>query len=117
MSKSLYSLEERQLWVNRFYDSGSLNKVEFCKEHGLIYNTFKHWIIVYEKLKTQKNNPTLPIPLKSSIKEDSFVSLKIENEQSVSTVGQPVMEVKLSNGSTLCFYQNVSASFIRELLQ
>lgn len=117
MSASLYSLEERMELVSKFLASGSSNQAEFCRNQGLVYNTFKHWVIAYEKSFSKKDLPTSPLPLQSTIKEDPFVSLKIEREELISTVGQPVMELKLSNGSTLCFYENVSASFIRELLK
>jgi hypothetical protein len=116
-NKSKYNLEERTSWVNKWRSSG-MNKGMFCKEHGLNFNTFKHWnqILNRPDLPTNTLTPSAKSTNSSSSKE-SFVSVKLENNLFEPSGGTPFMELTLSNGGTLRFYQAVSVEYIRELLK
>lgn len=111
---SKYSLEERATWVLKWQTSG-MSKVAFCNEHGLSPNTFKHW---YQAHNRSINSPKLSSGDEQTAPHspESFISVKLDNvfESSGET---PLMELKLSNGGILRFYQPVSADYIKELLR
>lgn len=111
---SIYSNEERQSWVCRWQESG-LSKKEFAKRHDLSYGSLKYWVMSVMGQTIKRTDSQLED--KVILSDESFVSLKIDNDYSDTLTAQPIMELQLSNGGMLRFYQPVSVDYIRELLK
>lgn len=75
-------------------------KKEFCELHGIAIATFQYWWKKY-----QQDNIF-------SEEESGFVSVSVSDQISES----PVMELILTDGKRLNFYQPVDLSFLRALL-
>lgn len=114
-NKSKYSLEERTSWVIKWQSSG-MNKIEFCKEHNLNPNTFKHWNQLYNRSVDNSSRLGMDEEHPETHSPESFISVKLDNVFEPSGES-PLMELKLSNGGILRFYQPVSADYIKELLK
>ena len=112
---SIYSNDERRSWVCRWRESG-LSKKDFAKIHDLPYGSLKYWVMSVMGQTTVKRTDS-ELEDKVIHSDESFVSLKIDNDYSDTLTGQPIMELQLSNGGMLRFYQPVSADYIRELLK
>ena len=109
VSRRKYSPEAIAGYVVAWRESGQSQK-DFCLQQGIKYGTFKDWMF--------KSNRSHPSTNKAKPKE-SFVSIQLDttaNQPPANSV-IPVMEITLSNGSQLSFYQPVPAAYLRDLLK
>lgn len=104
-----YTHEEKINQVSQWQMSGK-GKSIYCKEVGIPYTTFRHWLDKYHgnqgQLPSQKPKQSQP----------SFLSIQLQEPIHNQELGKPVMELIFNNGARLNFYQAVSVDYIQQLL-
>ena len=102
----LYSTEQIKAHVIAWQTSG-LTKKAYSGQHGIKYGTFKGWVQKHLQLKEDivQGDPS------------SFVALHVDKSVRPGGAPVPFMEITLSNGSHLSFYQAPPMEYIRELLK
>ena len=94
-----YSLQEIESYLEQWKSSGK-SQLAFSKEAGLNYYTFNKWL---SDSKRESKKP--------SKKQTGFISIQVKEEKSGAFA-----EVKRA-GSSIVFFQSVSADYLRMLLQ
>jgi hypothetical protein len=108
------TIEEKLSFIEKWKASGQSRKI-FAQEHNLNYTAFRQWVYHYAKKDQQSSSKLTEFSTPSS--NENFVSIQIENVHPNAKVVAAVMEITLSNGSHVCFFQNPSAEYLRELLK
>ena len=80
---SLYSVEERDVIVNEYNQSG-LSPQQFCEHRGIKFSTFKNW--KYSKLTTKESALS------------SFIEVNIKEQSKIAACSQTVMKITHPNG-------------------
>jgi len=88
--------------LSRYRDSGK-NRRQFCEEEGLSYNTLCNWLRVCRRKGEKKTAGSRSV----------FVSLAVSAQRT----GEPVMELRLPDGSSLSFYTLPDSGFLKSLLK
>lgn len=109
-----YTEEEKTRWVNQWLSVGQQSRMSFARQHGIPYTTFKFWVRKHQQ-SLSHSLPTIKKEEQASL--PSFVSIQVEGNTHNTTVTTPTMELVLSNGSRISFYQPVSADYIRSLIK
>jgi hypothetical protein len=117
-----HSKAEKSLLIKKWVLSGQSRSI-FAQSHGLKYDTFKKWIqsesaIKDKGINTITTNRPLSNKKDNTILKDAapFVSLQIDHASPTTPI-TPVLEIRLSNGTHLQFYEQVDAQYLRTLLQ
>ncbi len=87
--------------IENWQNSGQSQQL-FCKENQIVYSNFHYWFKKYRAQHEESSKEVfLPVQIKKPL---------------TSAPGPLVMELVLSNGHRLNFYQTVDASYLRALL-
>ena len=99
MESKTANREAMFLKIEQWKQSGQAQK-NFCDQECIPYHIFHYW---YKRYRDQNN--------KSKDKSSSFVQLEVKDGRH-----QPLMELLLSNGSRLIFYQAVSSDYLKSVI-
>lgn len=100
--ESMTRAEKKFAMIESWKASG-LSQAQYCKEHQIALSNFSYWFKKYRS--AGGNEPT----------KGSFVELKVKRPTGLPS-SSVVMDLVLSDGRRLNFYQPVDASYLRELL-
>lgn len=105
-----YTQENKLGHISQWQTSGK-TKVNYCKEAGIAYTTFRHWLDKYHYKKERSQT----ISSSATEKKASFLAIQIQPNTTIEN-GKPIMELVFSSGARLQFYQTVPADYLQQLL-
>ncbi len=112
MNTSVYTKESREGYISKWRSSG-MSRNAFAREQGINYNNFKQWVLRASKKSGITTTPVVKPKKKPSI---PFVSLQVHGMPQSRPTGMPLMELRLSNGRVLSFYQTVPIDYLQAVL-
>lgn len=100
------SSEEKQTHITLWKESG-LNKMEYCKQSGISYSAFCHWVHRYA--------PSLSPARKKGVKrKTAFIPIALSEEKSIG-ISAPI-EIRYPNGVHVLCPAGVDISILKTLL-
>lgn len=103
---SISNPEEKQTHITLWKESG-LNKLEYCKQAGISYSAFCHWVHRYA--------PSLSPARKKGVKRKStFIPIAVSEEKSIG-ISSPI-EIRYPNGIHVLCPSGVDISVLKTLL-
>ena len=99
MESKAANREAMLLKIEQWRQSGLAQK-HFCDQQSIPYHVFHYW---YKRYRDQNNT--------STDNGSAFVQLQVREQRH-----QPLMELLLSSGNRVIFYQPVSVEYIKSLI-
>lgn len=114
-----YSLNRKLAHISQWQQSGE-PAINYCQRHGIGYSNFIRWrkrfaeVIIQDSVK-DPNDIVEMLPDPDTQKPASFIAVPLPDNFISAETSPKVAELTLSNGIRLCFYQEVSAKYLRDL--
>lgn len=86
------------------WQASELTQKQFCAQHSIAYSAFHYW---FKKFREEKTIPGI---------NSGFATVKITPNKPVENQGSVLVELVLTDGRRVKFYQGIDVQFLRDLL-
>ena len=105
----------KMLQVLEAWRTSGMSKTDCCKVHGVATARFYEWYKRYQKRQVQVPFTELQVETASAAAA-SIVTSSLPQAPASLISKEPVMELQLSAGRRIVFYEQVSADYLKSLL-
>lgn len=106
LNKNTMQRRTTQAWreLIQSWQTSDLTQKQFCAQQSIAYSAFHYW---FKKFRAEKELPKI---------STGFATVKITANKPVENQGSVLVEVVLTDGRRVNFYQGIDVHFLRDLL-